>query len=82
MLGVFIVGAQTSNYGGTALVDPFALENATTIQSILDGVLPKIIPLCLTLGPYFLMKKKGWTPVKCIAALLVLGLVGALVGIF
>ena len=82
MLGVFIVGALTSNYGGTALVDTFALENGTTIQSILDGVLPKMIPLGLTLGLYFLMKKKGWTPVLCIGALLVLGLLGALVGIF
>ena len=82
LLGVFVVGALTSNYGGTALVDTFALENGTTIQSILDGVLPKMIPLALTLGLYFLMKKKGWTPVKCIAALLVLGLVGAFFGIF
>ena len=82
MLGVFIVGALTSNYGGTALVDTFALENGTTIQSILDGVLPKMIPLGLTLGLYFLMKKKGWTPVLCIGALLVLGLLGAVIGIF
>lgn len=82
LLGVFIVGALTSNYGGTALADKFALENGTTIQSILDGILPKLIPLSLTLGLYFLMKKKGWTPVLCIAALLVLGLLGALIGIF
>ena len=82
LLGVFIVGALTSNYGGTALADKFALENGTTIQSILDGILPKLIPLSLTLGLYFLMKKKGWTPVLCIAALLVLGIVGALIGIF
>ena len=57
-------------------------ENGTTVQSILDGVLPKMIPMALTLGCYFLMKGKGWTPVKCIGALLVLGLVGALIGIF
>ena len=82
LLGVFIVGALTSNYGGTALNANLALENGTTIQSILDGVLPKLIPLTLTLGLYFLMKKKGWTPVKCIGALLVLGLVGAFFGIF
>jgi PTS system N-acetylgalactosamine-specific IID component len=82
LLGVFIVGALTSNYGGTALNANLALENGTTIQSILDGVLPKLIPLTLTLGLFFLMKKKGWTPVKCIGALLVLGLVGAFFGIF
>ena len=82
MLGVFIVGALTSNYGGTALNANLALENGTTIQSILDGVLPKAIPLALTLGLYFLMKQKKWTPVMCIGALLVLGLVGAFFGIF
>jgi PTS system N-acetylgalactosamine-specific IID component len=82
MLGVFVVGALTSNYGGTALSDKLVLENGTTIQSILDGVLPKMIPLALTLGLFFLMKKKKWTPVMCIGALLVLGLVGAAIGIF
>ena len=82
LLGVFVVGALTSNYGATTLSPNLTLENGTSIQSILDGVLPKMIPLALTLGLYFLMKKKGWTPVKCIAALLVLGLVGAFFGIF
>jgi len=83
MLGVFIVGALTSNYGGTTV--NMVIENGDSpivIQSILDGVLPKAIPLALTLGLFFLMKKKGWTPVKCIAALLVLGIVGALIGLF
>lgn len=80
LLGVFVVGALTSNYGGTTIVP--VLENGQTVQSILDGVLPKMIPLALTMLCYFLMKKKGWTPVKCIGALLVLGLVGALVGLF
>ena len=80
LLGVFVVGALTSNYGGTTIVP--VLENGQTVQSILDGVLPKMIPMALTLGCYFLMKAKGWTPVKCIGALLVLGLVGALVGLF
>ena len=80
LLGVFVVGALTSNYGGTTVAP--VLENGTTVQSILDGVLPKMIPMALTLGMYFLMKGKGWTPIKCIAALLVLGLVGAMVGLF
>ena len=80
LLGVFVVGALTSNYGGTTIAP--VLENGQTVQSILDGILPKMIPLALTMLCYFLMKKKGWTPVKCIAALIVLGLVGALIGIF
>ena len=83
LLGVFIVGALTSNYGGTTIALEIANgESPIVIQSILDGVLPKMIPLALTLGLYFLMKKKKWTPVMCIGALLVLGLVGALIGLF
>lgn len=83
MLGVFVVGTLTSNYGGTtiALEIPNG-ESPIIIQSILDGILPKLIPLTITLGLYFLIKKKGWTPVACIGMLLVVGLLGALVGIF
>ena len=83
MLGVFIVGALTSNYGGTTVSLEIANGEAPiVVQSILDGVLPKMIPLALTLMCYFLMKKKGWTPVKCIGLLLVIGLVGAFIGLF
>ncbi len=85
MLGVFVVGALTANMGGTttALVIPNG-ESEIVIQSVLDGILPKLIPLTLTLVLYFLFKKKGWTPVKAIIALLILGIVGALpfIGIF
>ena len=83
MLGVFIVGALTSNYGGTTLALEIANGEAPiNIQSILDGVLPKLIPLSLTLLLFFLMKKKGWTPVKCIVLLLAIGILGALIGLF
>jgi len=83
MLGVFIVGALTSNYGGTTIAT--TLENGDSpivIQGILDGVLPKMIPLALTILLFWLMKKKGWTPVKCICLLLVIGIVGGFFKIF
>ena len=81
MLGVFIVGALTSNYGATKLgiVIPNG-EAPIDIQAILDGVLPQMIPLALTLLLFFLLKKKGWKPVTCIALLLVIGIVGAFIG--
>lgn len=108
MLGVFIVGALTCNYGDTSL--KIVLKNGTTskevtkyvlkgseivaekvnevvpalidIQKIIDGILPKLIPLVFTLGLYFLIKKKGWTPIKCILLLLIVGIVGAMFGIW
>lgn len=83
LLGVFIVGALTSNYGGTQVVLEIPNGEAPiVIQKILDGVLPKMIPLALTLLLFYLMKKHRWSPLACIALLLVIGLVGAFFGIF
>ncbi|MBS9775912.1 MAG: PTS system mannose/fructose/sorbose family transporter subunit IID [Fusobacterium sp.] len=52
------------------------------IQNILDGILPHLIPLLITLGLYLLMIKKKFTPITCIGLLLVLGIVGGFFGIF
>lgn len=83
ILGILVVGALTSLYGGTtiALSIPNG-ESPIVLQTILDGILPKLIPLGLTLGLYWLIKNKNWSAVKCIALLLVLGLVGGFLGIF
>jgi len=83
ILGILVVGALTSLYGGTtiALTIPNG-ESPIVLQSILDGILPKLIPLGLTLGLYWLIKNKNWSAVKCIALLLVLGLVGGFLGLF
>lgn len=83
ILGILVVGALTSLYGGTtiALTIPNG-ESPIVLQTILDGILPKLIPLGLTLGLYWLIKNKNWSAVKCIALLLVLGLVGGFLGLF
>jgi PTS system N-acetylgalactosamine-specific IID component len=83
ILGILVVGALTSLYGGTtiALTIPNG-ESPIVLQNILDGILPKLIPLGLTLGLYWLIKNKNWSAVKCIALLLVLGLVGGFLGLF
>ena len=83
MLGVFVVGAMTCTFGNTklGLVIPNG-DAPVVLQNVLDSILPKILPLGLTIGMYILMTKTGWTPVKCIVALLVLGLVGCLIGLF
>ncbi|MDO4500798.1 MAG: PTS system mannose/fructose/sorbose family transporter subunit IID [Erysipelotrichaceae bacterium] len=83
MLGVFVVGALTCNYGGTALgmVIPNG-ESSIDVQGLLNGILPAFIPLLLTLMCYFLIKKKGWSATKCIGLLLVMGIVGAIFGIW
>lgn len=80
ILGIFVVGGLIANYGGTT-IRLIVGETQINIQSLLDGVLPKLIPLLITLGIYVLIKK-GWTPVRCIILILVFGIVGCAFGIW
>ena len=93
MLGVFVVGALTCNYGATSLGIMIpngtkindageTVENFIDLQGLLDGILPALIPLGLTLMCYTLIKKKNWSPTKCIMLLLVIGIVGCAFGIW
>ena len=84
VLGVFVVGSLIANYGGgTRLGITIANgESPIVIQNYLDMILPCLLPLLLTLLMFFLIKKKGWTPVKCIGLILVIGIVGAVFGIW
>lgn len=52
------------------------------IQEILDGILPKLLPLALTLFLYYMFTKHNWTPLKGIGFLLALGLLGSGLGIW
>lgn len=87
VMGIFIVGALIANMGSTTLGMVFTSTAAdgkqlvTDVQGQLDVILPKIIPLALTLMCYALLKKK-WTPIKLILLLLVLGIVGCIFGIW
>ena len=80
ILGIFVVGALIANYGSTTL-RLIVGETQINVQGLLDGVLPKLIPLLITLGIYALIKK-GWTPVKCIVLILVVGILGCAFGIW
>ena len=80
ILGIFVVGGLIANYGGTSLRIVVG-DPAINIQGLLDGVLPKLIPLLITLGIYVLIKQV-WTPVKCIILILVVGILGCAFGIW
>ena len=84
VLGVFVVGALVANYGGgTQLGITVANgDSPIVLQNYLNQVLPCMIPLLLNLLMFYLIKKKGWTPVKCIGLILVIGIVGAMFGIW
>ena len=52
------------------------------VQSILDGIFPKLIPLLIVLFTYYLMTKKKLSAIKVMLVLLIIAIVGVLLGIF
>lgn len=90
-LGISVPNGETAAEVEKLVVDgkEVVTETVTEIQPVFiniqdyfDKVLPCLIPLLLTLLCFFLIKKKGWTPVKCIGLMLVIGIVGAVFGIW
>ena len=94
ILGVVIIGALIAAYGGgtrlgisipngqTAGADGTMVDVFINIQDYLNKVLPAMIPFLFTMMCYVLIKKKGWTPSKCIVLMLVIGVVGCALGIW
>ncbi len=93
ILGLIVVGALTASF--VSLVIPFkivkdvydATQGKTlTGQTIFDAnnmvnsIFPKIIPLLLTLGVYYLYSKKKWSPLKLMGLILVVACVFTAVG--
>ena len=90
-LGISVPNGETAAEVEKLVVDgkEVVTETVTEMQPVFiniedyfDKVLPCLIPLLLTLLCFFLIKKKGWTPVKCIGLMLVIGIVGAVFGIW
>lgn len=90
-LGISVPNGETATEVEKLVVDGKEVVTETVtemqpvfinIQDYFDKVLPCLIPLLLTLLCFFLIKKKGWTPVKCIGLMLVIGILGAVFGIW
>ena len=65
------------------LSDPgvWRLEQTTTLQSVLDQLLPGLLPLALTFLCMWLLKKKV-NPIAIIFGLFAVGILGTVIGIF
>jgi len=82
VLGLTMVGAMTA--GMVAVPLNFVLDiNGASVNfgEILDSIFPGILGLVL-LFTFVWLIKKGWRPTRLVLLTLVIGLVGALVGIF
>ena len=57
------------------------VTQTVAVQANLDAILPFMLPVLVTWLSYYLLKK-GWTPIRVILVLIVIGFLGGALGIF
>ena len=58
ILGIFVVGGLIAAYGTTSLRITLEILHQYS-WDLLDGILPKLLPLLITLGIYTLIQKRA-----------------------
>lgn len=84
LLGVFVMGGVAASYVNLSTGLDFVTSDGVNIQvqSMLDGIFPKLMPLVVVLGTWYLMAKRNVSPVKAMLGLLVLAFIGVAIGLF
>ncbi len=83
ILGLFMVGALTASNVTLQIPIAFTMGGTeTTIQAILDSILPGLVPLTLVLGIYTYFRTKGQKFGRVVFFLLALCMAGSLIGLF
>lgn len=82
ILGIMVIGCMTIEMVYTSFSLPIGSgETATSLQELLDGIMPGMVGLGVTWLYYYLISKKV-KPMLLIIGTIVVGIVGALLGIF
>lgn len=83
ILGCMVIGALVASNVNVNCAIQIAQANGEMFslqEQLFDVILPKVLPLFMTLGSYKLLKK-GWSSVKILLLIVVIGTVGGLTGI-
>lgn len=82
VLGLIVTGALTASYVNVNLKLAYTSAQTTvSIQSVLDSIFPKLLPVGVVLLGYYLITKKQYTAVKLILILLAIAVCGVILGI-
>lgn len=82
ILGLTVMGAITALYVNLNLTLTYKSDlNEIDLQSVLDGIFPKILPITLVMLGYYLLKKKHFSAIKLILTYVILVSVLAILGI-
>ena len=83
-MGQVIVGAMAASWVAISTNIVIAQDSTgadITLGSKLDGAYPKLLTCLFVLLCWYLMAKKGMSPVKCLLLMVVVGFVGSVVGL-
>lgn len=82
ILGLMVIGAMVPNLVHVTVAGSLGTgESVQTIQSLIDGVMPALLPLLITFGVYELVQRKvkiAWI----LVILMAVGIIGSFFGIF
>ncbi len=80
IIGLMVVGVMTATNVSVPLALTFG-PAAKDLASVLDGIMPKLLPLCLTWGTYKMMKK-GVSATKIMLGIIIVCVLLAAIGVF
>lgn len=93
VLGLLVVGALTASFVSLTLPikivrDVFDATKGTILKNqvifdadkIVNSIFPKVLPLMLTIGVYYLYSKKKWSPLKLMGLILVVAGILTVIG--
>ncbi len=75
-------GLAASNIALTTALEIPMGEEVQALQTVLDGIFPKILPLAMVLLAWYLLTSKQMTATKVILVLTVISAVGVIIGVF
>lgn len=83
IVGLTVVGALIASYINIKLALTITAGEAVVNlqESIIDSIMPKLLPVLYTFGMLYLVKKK-FSPIYLVAITLLLGVVGTYIGLF
>lgn len=82
VVGLTVTGAITATYVRVNLLLEYTSALTTVnIQTILDGIFPKLLPMGLVLMGYWLLAKKHFSALKLMGLFVLIAIVGSVLGI-
>lgn len=82
ILGLTVIGGLSAQFVNLSTTLSWTLQEKTTeLQSIIDGLMPQLLPFLLVLGLWWLHEKKKISVMKLLMLIIVLGVIGGLLNV-